>query len=186
MEFKPRSLAELNDEARNIMQLSEGDKIREFIKEQQAFDKERMDLLREERANERDAQRAANKHALTLEQLKQDEARKIREHELAMRQENHGEAPVPGVQQAPRPAAIVPSLQLSKYVAGEQLEPFLVRFEDMAACLEWSDRVKAVQFMDLFTGQPLEIIMRIDQPNRTYEEMKNALLQAYGLTAEMA
>ena len=55
----------------------------------------------------------------------------------------------------------------------------------MAECLEWPDKMKAVQFMDLFMGQPLEI-MRIDQPHRKYDKMKNALLQAYGLTAEMA
>ena len=66
--------------------MTDDTEIREFVKEQQVFDKEQMNILRQQRANKRDAQRAEREHELAMEQLRHAEAARIRDHQLAMRQ----------------------------------------------------------------------------------------------------
>ena len=184
MEFRIRNPTQLKTEAENVLGLTEVQEIRDYIEREQERDRQQAQDFRDQRAAEREAQRAEREHELAMEQLRVEEAARVRQHELAL-QNASGVAAGP-VNVTQRAATVVPTLQLSKFVVGDKLEPFLARFEEVAECLEWPDKIKAIQFADLFTGQPLEIIMRIDQPHRTYEEMKNALLQAYGLTAETA
>ena len=120
---------------------------------------------------------------LQMERLKADEASKAREHEILLANPSRTEGHSPAIEN-PRVSGTVSSTNLTKYVSREPLEPFLARFEDISTHLDWPGPVKTFQFMDLFSGQPLMITMRIDQPYRTYESVKGALLQAYSLTAE--
>ena len=44
--------------------------------------------------------------------------------------------------------------------------------------------VKATEFMNLFNGKPLNIILRLAATARTYQGLKKALLMAYGRAKE--
>ena len=103
---------------------------------------------------------------LQMERLKADEASKAREHEILLANPSRTKGHSPAVEN-PRVSSTVSSTNLTKYVSREPLEPFLARFEDISTHLDWPGPVKTFQFMDLFSGQPLMITMRIDQPYRT-------------------
>ena len=78
-----------------------------------------------------------------------------------------------------------PKVKLPNFKPGsDRIEFFIERFEQAADALEYDEITKRLQFVTLFEGKPLEIIHRLDQDNRSYRGMKDALLAAYGLSAE--
>ena len=75
--------------------------------------------------------------------------------------------------------------RLALYKEGDEIEPFISKFERVALQYQMEDTEKAVQFMNSFDGKALAILARLDV-EASYEEMKDSLIKAYGLTTDKA
>ena len=160
-----------------ILGLSESEK-KEYIMQEQKLD-------REERAAIREAERIAREDNMKLRELEVIEAEKQRAHELELAKLNSGQAigteRTAGQQGEANGASLLPNVP--KFRSGEKIEPFIARFEDMSAKCRWNQDWKAIQFMSCFSDKPLDIIMRIEADDRSFDKMKDALLKAYGMSA---
>ena len=78
----------------------------------------------------------------------------------------------------------VPQLKLASFKETDKIEMFIARFEEAAQVMRFNEAMKRIHFMSLFEGQALEVIHRLDENSREYEDMKEALLSAYGKSVE--
>ena len=78
----------------------------------------------------------------------------------------------------------VPQFKLASFKETDKIEMFIARFEEVAQVMRFDEAMKRIQFMSLFEGQALEVIHRLDENSREYEDMKEALLSAYGKSVE--
>ena len=185
MQFRPA--AEIAEEAKNVLGMTASADIAAYVREQQALDREQRQADRDRADREAEQAEAVRKHELEMKKLQLQEMDKTQAFELekakleARSSENSGDqANINSVVTAPSSAV------LDKFKEREELEPFLARFQDVASRLKWSDDAKAIQFMNLFTGRPLDILIGIEAEDRSYERMREALKQAYGISSEKA
>ena len=118
---------------------------------------------------------------LAVQREKASEAHALRMAELQASQSNNGNGSVNGVV-SHAPAASVHRLKLAPFRESDRIEIFISRFEEATDVMKYDEATKRIQFMSLFEGQALEVIHRLDEQSRKYEDMKNALLSAYGMT----
>ena len=125
--------------------------------ETKAYIKLMMDKDREERVQER--QRARD-HELKLETLKA---------------EKEGYRP-PLVGKIPR---------LPPYQEGDDIEAFFLRLDRFSLDYKWSEEAKLHQLLSLLSGKAMNIYNQLETAEcATYDELKAALLKAFGLTTE--
>ncbi|XP_045106677.1 centrosomal protein of 63 kDa-like [Portunus trituberculatus] len=154
---------------------------REYEKEQREHEKQQREHEKQQQELERE-KLAAEERRLEWEGERE---RELMRHEKEMLQLRLSSAiPLPN----PTPSHQFPThrLQVSKYVEGQEIEPFIERFEMVANTYQLKEDMKKVEFMNLFDGKPLNILHRLEAATRNYAGMKKALLQAYGKTVEDA
>ncbi|KAK3881580.1 hypothetical protein Pcinc_013962 [Petrolisthes cinctipes] len=145
--------------------------------ELQVYVKDRQEEERLERAAIRENEREQREQ----EKLKWEHEKEVLELKLRA-SESQSSSGSEGVSST----TVTPRLQLSKYVEGDDIEPFIERFEMVADTYRLNDDIKKLEFINLFDGKALSILHRLDSTARDYENMKKALLQAYGLTVDDA
>ena len=78
-------------------------------------------------------------------------------------------------------AALRPNLTV--YKEGEEIEAYIKKFERFANQYAMGDALKATYFMGRFEGKALAVLNRLGDAC-SYEDMKEALVKAYGLTTD--
>lgn len=172
---------------------------KEYVLKQQQRQEEReraqeraAEIERErEKAQEREAEYQREKereaHALEMQKLAADREREREAHEirLAQLQTNAGAAGNNNNNNGNGgPHMPAPQLKLAPFKVTDRIEVFIARFEEAAQVMRFDEATKRIQFMSLFEGQALEIIHRLDENARDYDNMKEALLSAYGKSVE--
>ena len=137
------------------------------------FAMERLDkdVEREERRLERDKER----------EKEREDREKERKHELEKLQYQSK------VQSTSRQVtSTVQTPKLPPFVEGrDEMDSYLLRFERFARAAEWEKDQWAVSLSALLTGKALDIYYRMDvEESSDYDDLKQALLRRYGLTAE--
>ena len=150
----------------------------------QALEWEREREREREKDREREREREREAHELELQKLRDDREKEKEAHELQLAQLQaaaNGSGNVSMSSQAP---VQLPRLKLAPFKTTDRIEVFIARFEEAADVMQFDDAAKRIQFMSLFEGQALEIIHRLDDRERDYAHMKDALLAAYGKSVE--
>ena len=183
------SVAEWKAEATDLGMSNK--EIKEYVLRQQQRQEEREKAQERAAEIERERERAQEErqreaHLLEMQRLAAEREREKEAHELRIVQlqanagaGNNGDGNGNG---GPRMPA--PQLKLAPYKVTDRIEMFIARFEEAAQVMQFDEATKRIQFMSLFEGQALEIIHRLDDDARDYENMKEALLSAYGKSAE--
>ncbi|KAK4324414.1 hypothetical protein Pmani_004974 [Petrolisthes manimaculis] len=154
--------------------------IRQYVERRQEDD--RLERLSQREAEKE--QREAEKEQREAEEREREHERGRWAHEQKMvelqAQANGSQSSIAS------PTTVTPRLQLARYVEGDEIEPFIERFEMLADTYVFGDDVKKIEFLNLFDGKALSILYRLDPDTRNYASMKKALLQAYGVTVDDA
>ena len=138
---------------------------------------------RKERERERQREKEKEEYELELQRLRVQREKDQRDHELRIAQTNAGLLNGDGARPQ-TPVESCPKLKLAHFKEGDKIEIFIARFEEAANLMNYSENAKRVHFMSLFEGKALEVIHRLDESARSYSDMKNALLAAYGMSVD--
>ena len=164
----------------------EGKDLFDFLKvkeAQYAIDiKEKEKLERDQRAEDRDYDRAMKEMQHRQDMLDKENARLVKEIELAKikaaqhdgtnggHNGNHSKARAP---------------KLPSFSEKDDLDSYLQRFERFAECQKWDKADWAVNLSALLTGKALEVYSRLSvEDAKDFEKLKEALLKRYQLTEE--
>ena len=144
------------------------------------FAAERMDkdAEREERRLERDKEREREKEERERER---EEREKERKHEIEKLQYQSE------LQNMTKQAIhTVQTPKIPPFVEGrDEMDSYLLRFEKFASAAAWEEDQWAVSLSALLTGKALDIYYRLEpEQSSDYNQLKQALLRSYGLTAE--
>ena len=149
-------------------------------------EKEKGNRERERKGTERETHTQAHElemQKLAVQRENDRKAHALKMAELQASQSNNGNASVNGVVSHALVAS-VHRLKLAPFRESDRIEIFISRFEEAADVMKYDEATKRIQFMSLFEGQALEVIHRLDEQSRKYEDMKNALLSAYGMSVD--
>ena len=140
--------------------------------------KEHAQALECEKEREREA------HDLELQKMRDDREKEKEAHELQMAQLQVAANGQGNVSLSSQATVQLPRLKLAPFKTTDRIEVFIARFEEAADVMQFDETAKRLQFMSLFEGQALEVIHRLDDQERDYVHMKDALLAAYGKSVD--
>ena len=163
-----------------------GQELKDYASGRQKEEEDKQQQERETRRLAREEAKEAREHELAMAQV----AKEVAERQAAEAERNHArQLELIQAQQSNSltdTSFSAPRIKLPMYKEGEEVEPFIHRFERFADKYGLSGVAKDLQFLSLFQDKPLSLLHRLDNDRSTYEHMKSALLEAYGLTCQAA
>ena len=153
----------------------EGQELREFVKEQQDFEREERRQARErEREREerdRECQAAEHEHQIKIEQMRLD----------AMAVEANRAQPTRDTRTNLAKKPKLPTFDEKT----DDMDAYLQRFERFAQAQKWNEEEWAVSISPLLTGKGLQVYTSLPPSEaNNYSSLKKALLMRYELTEE--
>ena len=168
----------------------EGEELRQFIQEQQAYEREERLKRRQEAADDWAAQEqkrrfeAEEAEKKRLHDAEQERLRLAQELEMRRLEQRTEQSHVHQDRGVARVRAKTPKLPV--FVDGkDDIDAYLERFERYATNLEWEEDAWAINLSALLTGKALEVYSRLSAIEANYyDTVKKALLKRYQLTED--
>jgi len=163
----------------------DGDDLKDFIKEQQALEREERQKERETKAKDYEWQMELKKMELEIQKAeirsKGSRASSMHEDQENSEEEDGGEVDLLGTERRSRTRGP----KMAAFDERDNMDSYLSRFERYAELQGWKKDTWAIYLAALLKGPALDVYARLpsDQAN-DYQALKTALLKRYAMTEE--